>query len=385
VTNDYLEHYKNNNISPVRQDIRDIEKHFYIRKKLYESLGLINNNFNNKSIIEIGPGGGYNAIYTASLEPSYYQLVEANPRGVSEINDLFFKYNVNTDNININNIFIEELNSDKEFDIAICEGMLPCVENKYQILNKMDSLLKINGIMLITCSDEISVFFDMLRRLLANILIQRNNLTKYEDKIAVLVEAFSSHLDTLKGFGRLKEDWCADNLLGNALYNTSLSVSDILEFFQNRYSFYNISPQIIIDPTWFKEVSPDIDTFNQNKIDSFKSIWHNLIHYQSYDNNIWNPTETDLLRNLCKDFIKLCKLSEENYTQEIQEKILIIFSSIIDIYRKNDSNNIIIESLKEVLLFIKDDDISVKRISNNLNKFKSAFGRGQQYITLIKE
>ncbi len=385
MTNDYLQHYKNNNISPVRQDIKDIEKHFYIRKKLYESLGLLNNNFNNKSIIEIGPGGGYNAIYTASLEPYYYQLVEANPTGVKEIKDLFLKYKVNTDNININNIFIEELDTNREFDIAICEGMLPCVENKYQILNKMDNLIKTNGIMLITCSDEISVFFDMLRRLLANILIKRNNITKYEDKIAILVNAFSSHLDTLKGFGRLKEDWCADNLLGNALYNTSLSVSDILEFFQNKYSFYNISPQIIIDATWFKEVPSTIDGFNQNKIDNFKSIWHNLIHYQSFDNSIWNNSDTDLLRNLCKDFIKLCRLCEDDYTNQIQEKILIIFSSIIDIYRKNNSNNIIIESLEEISLFIKDDDISVNSISNNLNKFSSAFGRGQQYITLIKE
>lgn len=385
MTNDYLEHYRKNAISPVRQNITDIQKHFYIRKKLYEALGLTNNDFEAKDIIEIGPGGGYNAIYTASLKPRFYQLIEANEVGVEEIKANFVEHKIGLENIDILNIFIEDLKSDKKFDVAICEGMLPCVKNNYEILNKMDTFLKPNGVMLITCSDEISIFFDMTRRLLANILIQREKAVKFKDKIALLVEAFGPHLDTLKGFGRLKEDWCADNLLGNALYNTNLSVSDVIKKFQNGYSFYDISPKIIIDPTWFKEVPQNTHEFNKKKIDAFYSVWHNLMHYKIFDGAAWSKEDTLVLRELCRDFIRLCRLSEESYGEDLAQSILNTLSSIKDIFEINSAHKMIIDSLEELYFFIQKDDITVNKVANDFEEFKSAFGRGQQYITLIKE
>jgi len=384
MTNDYIEHYKNNNISPVRQNIANINKHFYIRKKLYETLGLTNNNFENKRIIEIGPGGGYNTIYTASLKPKFYKLIEANKVGVKEIEELFKKVEIDTKNIDIENIFIEEYSTTNKFDIAICEGMLPCVTNNYEILEKIDTLIKRDGIMIITCSDEISILFDMARRFLANILLQKENVTNYEDKIDILVKAFGSHLDTLKGFGRFKEDWCADNLLGNALYNASLSVSDVIEFFKSKYSFYHLSPDIIKDETWFKEVPESISQFNELKINKFYEIWHNLIHYQVFDSVKWDRDNILKLRILCKDFIKQCKLSEEKYTYSVMSDTLKILQNIIELQKKNNANNIIIDALEDLHKFIKNDNITVSSIANDLTYFKSSFGRGQQYLSLLK-
>ncbi len=385
MTNDYIEHYKKNGISPVRQNIDDIEKHFFIRHKLYESLGIPSNYFKDKSVIEVGPGGGYNTIFTASLEPKLYQLVEANKVGVKEIEELLKSHDLYKNNIGISNCFIEEFKSNTKFDIAICEGMLPCVSNNYEILEKLNQLLCKKGILIITCSDEISIFFDMARRLLANILLKREKVNTFDDQIEILVKAFSSHLDTLKGFGRLKEDWCADNLMGNALYNTSLSVSDVIEFFNKEYSFYKMSPEIISDPTWFKEVPNNIKDFNQNKINNFEKTWHNLLHYKIFDNNIWNNHDIKTLRKECKNFISLCKKSEDSYTDSIKDETINVLKNMIQLLKINNSDSMIIDSIEELKDFLKKDDISTESVSNNFNSFNTAFGKGQQYISLIKE
>ena len=385
MTNDYIEHYRQNAISPVKQDISDIKKHFYIRKKLYQALGLTNNDFEGKEILEIGPGGGYNTLYTASLKPKFYQLIEANEVGVKEIKTNLIKYNISLENIDIKNLFIENFKSDKKFDVVICEGMLPGIENSIEVLSKIDTLVKHNGIMLITCSDEISIFFDMARRLLANILLQREGRATFQEKIALLVEAFSTHLDTLKGFGRLKEDWCADTMIGNAMYNTNLSISDVITMFQTSYSFYGISPKIITNPTWFKEVPLSIEDFNSANIDAFYSVWHNLMHYRAFDNDIWSKADTLSLREACRDFIAYCKASEKSYDKALREDILKSIDSIKTIFEKNRSDKCIRNSLNELSLFLEKDDIGTQSIAEGFKEFKSAFGRGQQYITLIKE
>ncbi len=382
--NEYLEHYTSNKISPVRQKLDDLEKHFYIRKKLYQSLGLTPVNFKNRDIIEIGPGGGYNTIYTASLKPGFYQLVEANKVGIEDIIKNLKKFQLYDKNIQIKNMVIEKYQTNRIFDVAICEGMLPCVKNNKEILNIIDSFLGKDSILIITCSDEISIFFDMARRLLANILLQKERAYGFEDKIGILVKAFEPHLDTLRGFGRFKEDWCADNLLGKALYNTNLSLSDVLEHFIKKYTFYNISPNIISDETWFKDVPLDTEKYNQKRINKFYKIWHNLIHYQVFDDFVWTKEDTDCLRRICKKFILLSQKAENGY-EKIIHKVILLLENLIRLLIKNKSAEIIVQSVKELKDILERDNISIQNIRNDFQYFNSAFGRGQQYISLVKE
>ena len=384
--NDYLEHYENNHISPVRQNIDDLEKHFFLRKKLYETLGLRSCDFYNKTVVEIGPGGGYNTLYTASLKPKFYQLIEPNSAGIEELKENLSTHKLLQKNIDIQNVFLEEFTSEKCFDIAICEGMLPCVKNNHALLKQMDKLLKTDGVMLITCSDEISIFFDMARRLLANILLQRENLQEFQEQVKALVTAFGPHLDTLKGFGRLKEDWCADNLLGNALYNTNLSVSDVIELFEDRYSFYKISPQIILDPTWFKETPRELSSFNRVKKEHFEAIWHNLLHYQCFDTKVWEKEATDQLRALSRNFIQCTRaIEEQGYDSDTKDATLHLLSCMQALLRKNSADDTIIDAIDDLIRFLEKNSITKESIAHDLSIFKSAFGRGQQYISLIKE
>ena len=182
MTNDYIDYYNKYKISPVKQNLTDLDKHFYIREMLYQALGVPKSFFKGKNILEVGPGSGYNSIVTATFKPQYYQLVDANETGIKDIKELFKKYNVEENHIAITNCFIEEFITDKKFDIAMCENMLCCIKNNYEILAKINSLLVQEGILIISCADEISTFYDITRRLLANILVQRTGVKEFEDK-----------------------------------------------------------------------------------------------------------------------------------------------------------------------------------------------------------
>lgn len=60
--NDYLEYYGKHHISPVKQDIKDLERHYERRRKLYRQCGIPVIAFRNAEILEVGPGGGYNTL-----------------------------------------------------------------------------------------------------------------------------------------------------------------------------------------------------------------------------------------------------------------------------------------------------------------------------------
>jgi len=381
VTNDYIEYYHKYKISPVKQDLSDFEKHKYIRKMLYQSLGLPSFAFKDRNVLEVGPGGGYNAIVTATFEPKYYQLVDANETGAKEIIELFKTHNVGSTNVHLENCFIEEFKTDKKFDIVICQNMLCCIKNNYEVLSKIDSLLDKNGVLAISCSDEIGIFYDMTRRLLANILLQRTQTTEFEDKLDIFEKAFAPHLATLDGFYKILRDWCADNLMGKSLYNTSLSVGDVLDFFGDRYNFYQMTPSLIVDEQWHKEIATTPRAYNDRKKSLYESAWHNVFHYK-VTKDLRDAKKNIELRKYCREYFNLIEISEEKYTQDSKKQILDVLNNIkINISEIDEKISL---SLQEIITFLEKDEISVDSIKNDFNYFKSAFGKGQQFLSLIK-
>ncbi len=67
MTESHLEFYQKHKISPVRQDISDLQSHFQRRKALYFHLGIMPNGIRDRKVLEVAPGSGHNSLYTASL------------------------------------------------------------------------------------------------------------------------------------------------------------------------------------------------------------------------------------------------------------------------------------------------------------------------------
>ena len=369
------------NMSTAKQEISDWDKHFYIRQMLYQTLGLPPTYFSDKSILEVGIGEGHNALYIASLRPQFYQLIEATEIGSKSCKELFAKHGLLGDSIDIKNMLIESYKSGQQFDAVICENMLPGIKDKNYILDKLNTYVKDRGILIITCTDEISAFFDLTRRLLANILIQRSHTNDGEKMIDLCTSAFESHFKALGSNKRMK-DWCLD-LTGNAFYVNGFSIIDALTFFQKEYFFYNSSPRIIVDETWYKHVAITSQLYNEKIIDNFDKIHHNLIHYKSFDHHVWVKQDSKELRNLCRKFIDLTQKGEQSY-ESVSKDISDVLHAIKKLYINNNGEEIVISTIIDFETFLSKDDITPDSVAHGFNYYQNAFGRETEYLSLVK-
>lgn len=61
--NKFLEYYKQNKISPVSQDISNLNLHIRRRNRLYTLLGVNADSFKGAKILEVCAGSGYNTLF----------------------------------------------------------------------------------------------------------------------------------------------------------------------------------------------------------------------------------------------------------------------------------------------------------------------------------
>ena len=120
----YVEFYKEHKISPVNYQLTGLEHHCTVRKALYRYLGILPAHIKGRHVLEVGPGSGYNALYTATLGPGIYDLVEPNPTGVTTIEQVFAKYGVLMEDIRIHPVMIQDFPMTDRYDFVFCEGMI---------------------------------------------------------------------------------------------------------------------------------------------------------------------------------------------------------------------------------------------------------------------
>ncbi len=369
--NKYLEFYEKYKISPVVQNIDDFTEHIKRRTNLYRQLSVTPLTFQDKDIIEIGPGGGYNSLVTYTYMPKTYTFIEPNSTGYQELKENFKA--IDKGNIFYNNCMLEDFNTTKKYDIIMCEGLIPGLNNKEEFIKKLVKLLKPNGIFIITTADQVTMFFEIIRRYMSNILIK--DIDSIEEQVKILVNAFSSHLDTLKGMTRNHEDWCLDNLINDATYEHTFSINDAIKLVKNDFHTLGTSPNLFNNYIWYKELPTDIVEYNTIFQKQFFTRWHNLIDYRFLVDDRDSQKNIKLAR-YCLELINLVKVSKDK-------------KSIIDCLKNikenldGDANNQTILSIQEVL-DIFTDELTVEKIKN-MKYFISAFGRGQSYVSFVKE
>ena len=387
--NNFLQFYGANKISPVDQNISDIEIHFKRRLDLYREIGLPTIFFESKEVLEVAPGSGYNSIVIANLPIKLYDLVEPNPTGFDKMVDLFTKTKSNKTEIKFHNTTLENY-KDKLYDIVICEGLLPGLNDHEIFLKKLITHVKVGGILVLTTVDSVSVFFETLRRYLAILLIKNNNLIDFNSKVAFLTKTFSNHIASLNGATRSIEDWVIDNLLNPATISIAnqneFSFSKSINLLSDNFIFYGSSPNFISNYKWYKNIQDDF-TYNEGIILDYESKIHNLLNMNelgliSIDNNKY-------LINLTKNFAKVVEEKYSNIENELLftnnsiNSDLSVLQNINFIIKKNKLNNSEF-AMDEFLNLFKNGNLPSSEDINNMKYFNKAFGRGQQYISFIK-
>jgi len=375
-----LEYYVREGISPVHQDVSDLKKHFQTRESLYRLLGLIPSFFKGKDIIEVGPGSGHNSIYTASLFPKSYELVEPNPIAVKDIGKIFKKLTTKHTKPNIISKCLEDYKSNKLYDIAISEGWLGGIDSyEKKMFIKFSSFVKSGGVMINTFYSPIGGMATFLRRLLSYRLISKKDTM--EKKTTILEKAFSSHLKTLSSMSRSHKHWIQDSILNPHIYVGISTPRLFAKILNNKFSIHQSVPHFASDWRWFKSLHGKKKKFNENFLSEYDSISHCMIDYRM--NSIKRSKEKNKeLEKLCSDFSIITRDNENLGYEAYMENIEPHLSKIINNVEKDLSESTR-KSLYEANTILKKKKLKAEDIST-MSEFSSFFGREQCYLSFTR-
>ncbi|MFH1148471.1 MAG: class I SAM-dependent methyltransferase [Pseudomonadota bacterium] len=375
----FLDFYGENRISPVAQNISDLKMHYGRRDALYRHLGIVPSFVRDRTVLEFGPGSGYNSIYTNSLKPARYILVEANPTGLQHTSRLMAEYAGADSNYEIINSQIEDSSIDDVFDIVLCEGVIPGQSDPKGFLRHIAEFVSPGGILVITCMDSVSTLSEILRMLLGSIIVPPE--TTVEEKLAILRPYFRDHLSTLIGMSRPIDDWildCVIQFLGG-ISGELLSIHDAIDSIASEFDVYGSSPRFLTDWRWHKQICLD-PNYNRIAIDLYYKNVHNLLDYRYVFETREIEANLELI-NMCNSVKELHKSYAVERDAEILleiKKNLIDLSKTIGTYAQ--------ETSKSVVDFISaiDDYLGSQTFPVNLGSFAPLFGRGQQYLSFVR-
>jgi len=308
----YLDFYKKHKISPVEQDISDLQKHFERRTALYRSLGLLPGYFKDKAILEFGPGSGHNALFTKSLAPRKYVLVDGNPVGLERTTALLKKYPLETDNYEVVESFIHDFRSNELFDVVICECTLASQHAPVDFLKHLAGFVKKGGILLVSAGDSVGWLGEILRNFIGLLMIDpKDNIDK---KLGILRPIFKPHLDSLKNMSRPIDDWILDNVIQPLLGNL-ISIPEAITALDGEFEIYGSSPKFLTDWRWYKDIAGSGKKYNEMAIDLANQNTHNFLDYRfTYPPQ---PIEVNhKIRSLCEAIFMLFKKSTVDFNRE---------------------------------------------------------------------
>ncbi|MFA6412291.1 MAG: class I SAM-dependent methyltransferase [Syntrophales bacterium] len=389
----FLKFYEEHGISPVSQDIGDIGLHFHRRIGLYRTLGITPLLFKNRDVLEVAPGSGYNSIVTASFGATSYDLVEPNPVGFSEMVSLFEKHKIKDPGIHFFNCRLEDFSEKRDYDIVLCEGLIPGLNKQDEFIQLIANRVRPGGILVLTCSDAVSVFFETLRRYLARILVAQSGMSVsgggIEQITRLLSNAFHSHLSSLKGMSRPIEHWIMDNLLNPAASSMAasneFSIEKCLNTLGKAFYFYGSSPNFLVHWGWHKEIEQDPNSYNHVFMNYFLSQRHNLLHYR--ETGLSNIDANRKMHSCCRQFSDLVEQknqqTEECFTADSISADITTVKELLNVIRPLGLKKSEAAIADFIALFDREAIPHAQDIAH-LSAFGSAFGRGQQYISLVK-
>lgn len=295
-----LDFYQQHGISPVKQDVTDLPAHFARRAFLYRSLGLPPSAICGKAVLEVGPGSGENALYTASLRPRKYVLLEPNPSGSEALQERLCGQKVE---VRDESLEAYQPLRPVTFDVVLCEGLLGLAGGNAagHLLQILAGRLGSGGVLVVTCIDPISDCAEVLRRAHAQKYIAKGQTL--HEQVAILRPIFAPHLATLKGMTRSVHDWILDNLLNPASIGPTFSIPQAIEALDAEFDVLGCSPRFLQDWRWYKEGGG-----NQWAIDSYWSQCHNLLDYRTVSpprSREWNEALMEACQRMRDDVAKL--------------------------------------------------------------------------------
>ena len=375
-TRPFVDFYRENRVSPVTQDISDRVRHFERRAALYRHLGVPPRLVRGASVIEFGPGSGFNSIFTSALSPRRYVLVDGNPTGLSACQALLAEQGAaETEHVFVESL-IEDYATDERFDLVLCEGVIPMQLDPRGFLRRVAALTAPGGVLVITCMDSVSQFAELMRRIIGALLVEPEAPTAA--KLATLRPLFDQHLNTLAGRSRLTDDWILDVII-QPWIGAMLSVGDAIEALDDGFDVHGASPHFLTDWRWYKDIHGDDPGHNRAGIDSYHRNLHNLLDYRSTH----PPVDEDHNRAVLGVCDELLALEQRFQGARDRDALAAIHGKLTELVPMIAGHSADTAGAITDLAAAFDGQLASGRLGE-LGRFAALFGRGQQYLSFIR-
>lgn len=372
----YLDYYRKNAISPVKQDLSNLDLHLERRASLYRDLGILPPMVAGRSVIEFGPGSGHNAIYTSSLGPRRYVLVDGNPTGLAESQDTLRAYAPEPDACEFVYSLIDQYATDERFDLVLCEGTISDQIDTRSFARRVGSFTAVGGILVVTTMDAATALADFVRRLVAAHIVSRRKPAM--EQLEVLRPLFADHLSTLDAVSRHVDDWILDSI-PQPVFGDMFSVGDAIDALRGEgLEIYHASPRFDTVWRWYKRQVGEARDLGGLVTDAYLRNVINLMDYRTDGKASHDAQFGARVVAECDAFLHAQRVAEnetENYA-EACERLRGIAAMVRPV------SPLTADSLDEALILC-----SAAGRGSSLPQtpaFRSFWGHGQQYLSFVR-
>jgi hypothetical protein len=373
----FLSFYNHIGFAPTRQQQFSNDTLSARRSFLYRTLGIPNIAVRGSDIIEFGPGSGENSDVLISLAPRSYKFVDGSDAVLTKIQDrLTASASSSTAGpqfmFSASNILDYE--DDALYDLVICEGVLPMQIKPREMAARVLSFVRPGGAVILTCFDSVSAFSEIVRRYLASSIFE--DLEYSEELVRQLVDFFERDFTHLPGMSRRPEDWVLDAIIHPWL-GDFFSLQDALEVATDGHALLGTSPRIFQDWRWYKDPSAlDENTTLASAISSYRRNVHSLIDARFASEALLddetNSNLIDATSNIATSVLNHITGNRSYEPTEFGKDIQRILESKENLHAQT------VRSLQALV------DWSLSGNISDLEPFRSLWGRGQQYISLVR-
>jgi hypothetical protein len=376
----FVDYYNANNVIPVGQDLTDLDSFVFRRNYLYTRLGVPLHQFKRRSVLEFGPGGGFNAVATSIHQPELYVFVDAVQASLSGLAEKNRTNQFRAKHIEIIESDIFDYRDERRFDYVICEGVIPCQIEPEKMLRQVSGFVNEGGILITTTMSAASILSEICRRLL------RVEISKqaqdFESRVRFAARIFDSHLKVLGASTRSPDHWVIDNIFHdwhNAKYLFDLLES--AEVLRGELDFYQSSPCFLTDDRWYKQVVRGSPRSSDLLAQQYPAMAASLIDYRLPLTTVMKIAG-DL--GFVEELSRLaCRVHEHIIESNSYDELEEFFRIILELRRSLPAEfgptapaiDDFVKSLREFI----DDPGKVA-----FHQFKNWWGRGQQYASFIR-
>jgi SAM-dependent methyltransferase len=350
----------------------------YKRAALYKLLGIPLPILRDKDILELGPGGGYNAVAVAHYKPRSYVFVDATNASLEELNRKKSAGLYGQTKIEIIESNIFDFTDSRTFDLVVIEGVIPGQTKPKEMLRHAASFVSENGFLVITTATSTSLMSELCRRLFRPFITTRHN--SFNEQTNAAVRIFEPHLRSLGTKTRPAIDWVLDVILHEWPKNYSFSLLDSISTIGGEFVFYGSSPKFLIDDRFYKKIDRSAKSTNELAYEQFSALSLAMLDYRVPILKTIDFSQSKLLDDLSASLEKIVEEILESNSYDRLDDFLFHLKLLREILPEESQQTII-----SITDFIENFPRLIEtNIQPQFDEFSKWWGRGQQYVSFIR-